>query len=599
MTRISASNLAKHELANRSALGGALSISLLLAGGLLGLAAQAMAAETFTHDGEKVTPYELTGDVRALPRPTQAPTSQPFRPLLQPPVPESKTALPVAPTPEVTEPGGPLVPMPGPLQNFAGMSRNDACTGGSCGAGTPPDTNGDVGRNHYIQAVNSSYAIYSKTGALLASFTENQLWSTAGAPPCTGSSQGDPIVLYDALADRWILTHFAFGFGGSPSRPVAPFYQCIAASKTGDPVAGGWWLYAVRMDTGAGGQPPIGALNDYGKFGIWNDCLYMAANDFTFNAAGASSFAGVAFASFSRSDLYSGAPLTFALGFIAGTGIFTMIPSNLSGRAGFSLPPGTPNYFVSESQTIFSWEVRKLTPGPNCGGGGVLSAKTDVSQTTYVFSGGNIVPQPNTANTLDSLVDRLMQKVQYRNVSAAESLWVVHNVQSAAGSTVRPQWAQINVTGGTIALAPVQQQIYAPDTTLNRWMGSLAADSSGNMALGYSTSNGSVPNFPSIAYSGRLVGDPLNTLPQTEVQLVAGGGSQTHLCGGAICRRWGDYSAMSVDPVDDCTFWYTSEYYSSQPNGDIGNWQTRIGSFKFPACKPFAKNISPIYFLLD
>jgi hypothetical protein len=149
---------------------------------------------------------------------------------------------------------------------------------------------------------------------------------------------------------------------------------------------------------------------------------------------------------------------------------------------------------------------------------------------------------------------------------------------------MRPQWAQLNVTGGVIATTPVQQQIYAPDATLYRWMGSLAVDNQGNMALGYSTSNGTAPNFPSIAYSGRLAGDPLNTLPQTEVFLVAGAGSQDNICGGAPCERWGDYTAMSVDPVDDCTFWYTNEYYSSQANGNIGNWQTRIGSFKFPSC---------------
>jgi hypothetical protein len=208
-----------------------------------------------------------------------------------------------------------------------------------------------------------------------------------------------------------------------------------------------------------------------------------------------------------------------------------------------------------------------------------------VSQTIYAFSELINVPQPNTSNKLDNLEDRLMQKVQYRKVGAAESLWVVHNVQNSPPSvTVRPQWAQIDVTGQVIATTPVQQQIYAPDTTLHRWMGSLAVDGQGNMALGYSTSNGSAPNFPRIAYSGRLAGDPLNALPQTETQLIAGSGSQTNTCGGSPCDRWGDYTAMSVDPADDCTFWYTNQYYSSQTNGTNGNWQTQIGSFKFPGC---------------
>ena len=147
------------------------------------------------------------------------------------------------------------------------------------------------------------------------------------------------------------------------------------------------------------------------------------------------------------------------------------------------------------------------------------------------------------------------------------------------------QWAQINVTGGTVVATPVQQQIYQPDTILWRWMGSIAADAQGNVALGYSTSNGTAPNFPSIAVSGRLASDPPNTLPQTEVQLIAGGGSQTNICGGAPCHRWGDYTAMAVDP-DGCTFWYVNEYYDTQTSGTTGNWHTRIGSFKFPSCTP-------------
>jgi hypothetical protein len=151
------------------------------------------------------------------------------------------------------------------------------------------------------------------------------------------------------------------------------------------------------------------------------------------------------------------------------------------------------------------------------------------------------------------------------------------------------QWAQLDVSGGVIATTPVQQQIYAPDASLYRFMGSLAVDGQGNMALGYTRSNGTAPNFPSIAYSGRLATDPLSTLPQTEVIMTAGGGSQVNNCGGGPCDRWGDYSAMSVDPADDCTFWYINEYYSSQANGTSGNWQTRIGSFKFPSCSSQAQ----------
>ena len=430
--------------------------------------------------------------------------------------------------------------------------------------------------------VNVGIGIYSKTGTLLASFTENNLWASAAAPPCTGNSQGDPVVLYDKLANRWILTWFAFAVSGGA--PVSPFYQCIAASKSSDPVAGGWWLYAARIDTGSGGQPPVGNLNDYGKFGLWHDCLYAAFNEFLFPAE---SFSGVAFASFNRSDLYKGAPLNWALGFLPypANPIFTMVPSNNNGSGLNAVQPGTPDYFVSESLTLFAFDVRKFTAGANCGGGGSLGAATSVTQTSYPAAGahfGNVVPQPNTGTTLDNIDDRIMQKVQYRKVGGAESLWVTHNVDTAAGLTAM-QWAQINVTGATVVTTPVQQQIYTPDSTLYRWMGSIVADGQGNVALGYSTSNGTSPNFPSIAYSGRLATDPPNTLPQTETQMIAGGGSQANTCGGNPCHRWGDYTAMAIDP-DDCTFWYVNEYYDNQTSGNSGNWHTRVGSFKYPSC---------------
>jgi len=524
----------------------------------------------------KVVAAAYRGDVRDLPEVPSKP--RPAFDRVEPNDTKTGAAVPGPQAPVV-----PLAPMPAPSQNFAGLSNGDGMI--------PPDPNGDVGPNNYIQAVNTSYAIYGKTGTLQDSFTEDSLFSTSGSNPCNGNSQGDPVVLYDTIADRWILSHFAFAVDGG-GVPVAPFYQCIAASMTGDPVAGGWWLYAVRTDLGTPGAPPAGTLNDYGKFGLWTDCVYFAANGFTYPAG---TFAGTEFASFSRSDMYAGEDLTGAIGFIAG-GPFTMIPSNLRAPSAEALPPaGTLNYFVSESRTAFAFEVRKFTPATNCGVGGTLSAPTNVSQTSYAWQDDGPVPQPNTTTRLDTLYEQIMQKVQYRKVGSSESLWVVHSVRPTAGSTVRPQWAQLDVTGGAVATTSVQQQIYAPDTTLNRWMGSIAADKDGNVALGYSTSNGTSPNFPSIAYTGRLATDPLNTMPQTEIQLVAGAGSQTNSCPYSSCDRWGDYTAMTVDPVDDCTFWYTNQYYSSQANGTSGNWQTRIGSFKFPACgaAPTVTSITP------
>ena len=468
--------------------------------------------------------------------------------------------------------------MPGTIENFDGLARGDTCGGAPCGAATPPDANGDVGPNHYVQGVNRAYAIYAKSGTLLTSFTEDQLWSTSFNATCKTQGQGNPVVLYDALADRWILTHAAYATSGNDL--VAPFYQCIAVSATADPVAGGWILYPIRLDDA---QSPW--FHDAARFGIWHDCLYMAADEV---AAGAPQpFQGALFASFSRADLYTAAPLHYAVGRIVNASDpHGMLPGNLSGQAAGAISPGTPNYYVSQSPTGPAVQVRKFTPGPNCGGGGILGAPVTVSLATYTVVQGEQVPQPGTGVLLDSVGNVLMQKNQYRKVGSQESLWIAHTIRAAAGGNTGIQWAQIDVTGGVVATTPLQQHKHFPDATLDRWLPSLAVDGQGNMAVGYSTSSGSAPDYPSIAYAGRLAGDAPNALPQTEVQLHAGGGAQTGSCDGAPCGRWGGYSAMSVDPADDCTFWYTNQYYGAPADGSATPplWRTRIGSFKFPAC---------------
>ena len=526
--------------------------------------------------GEPVYPKPFYGDVRFLPQVPQRPYY--YRPRF--PEPAYQSVLPQ----EVTtpEPNIPLGPMPTPIRNFAGLTS--AFT-------IPPDTNGDVGFNHYIQAVNDSFAIFDKTGTLLTQFTEDALW--AGTETlCDGNARGDPVVLFDPLEDRWILTNLAFNVDPM-GNGVSPFYECIAASRGPDPVTDGWNRYAIRTDTGRPGQPPVNVLNDYPKFGIWTDCLYYSANGFDVTIPPPNSYVGGEFASFSKSDMYNGQRLTYALGFRASANDFyTMLPSNLSGPGGPDgiPPPGTPNYYVQQSLTSLVFRVRKFTAGTNCGArGGTLGPTHTVgSWNTYTVASGNIVPQPNTTALLDSLGPVLMQKNQYRRVRRRfdfrESLWVTHTFRSSATGPTGSQWAQIDVTGGTIA--GVQQQLYDPADGIYRWMSSIAADRQGNVALGYSTSNGTSPNFPRIAYSGRLASDPPNMLPRTETQLIAGAGSQTGLCGNppVPCPRWGDYSSMSVDPSDGCTFWYTNEYYTSQENGDTLSWTTRIGSFKFPSC---------------
>jgi hypothetical protein len=573
--------------------GGAVVVPITRAEKAAADAAHASPIQTVPLTSTRITPSEFNGDVRNLP-PAAPRFLHIWNEYEEPP---SHKSPPATSAPEQPAPVELAAPMPQPTHNFAGLGFTTSLTGGEAGAGWPPDTNGDVGPVYFIQAVNDAWGIFNKaTGTRTAGFTENQLWAAAASgTPCDSDNFGDPVAIHDGLADRWVLTNFAFATD-SGGNPVAPFYQCIAVSKTSDPIAGGWFLYAVQMDLGTSGAPPSHTFADYPKFGFWTDCLYMGANGFN-NDTG--NYAGPIFAAFDRTALFAGSALTAtnsSIGFVNDGSTFGLFPANLLGTSTGSVPPaGTPEYFVDESQTDFQFDVRKFHKGATaCGSGSTLDAAVAVSQASYGYPANvagnttNIVGQPGTTRKLDSLGDEIMQRVQYRKIGSAESLWVVHSTCGTGASgngtcststtPTQPQWAQIDVSGGNVATTPVQQQIYHPSDTLYRWMGSIAVDAQGNMAIGYSTSNTTSPNFPSIAYAGRLVTDAANQLPQTEVQLAAGLGSQ------ATINRWGDYSAMVIDPSDDCTFWYTSEYYATTADASSSHWDTQIGSFTFPGC---------------
>lgn len=434
--------------------------------------------------------------------------------------------------------------MPSPSQNFAGLDLTN------WGAGWPPDTQGDVGPNHYIQAVNTSIGIYSKTGTQLAAFTFDTLFAGTGTP-CDADNNGDPVVLYDNVSGRWIITDFAW-----TNTQNGPYYECIAVSKTADPVSGGWWFYGLRADDAS--HP---WLNDYPKIGVWHDGIYMTANmfDCLTSTCSSASYKGVRIWALNRSELINGSPLNYQLVDL-GSAYFSLLPAN----AKVTMPPaGTPNYLMSlqSSTTMYTW---KLAIDWANSANSTLTGPVSTSIASY--SNAGTVPQGGSSVNLDSLAGRLMAQLQYSNVGGTGALWVTHSVASGGVAGVR--WYEFRNLSGTPSV--YQQGTYQPDST-HRWMGSVAVDSQGNMAVGYSASSSSIN--PQIRYAGRLAGDALNTLGQGEATLIAGTGSQTSY------TRWGDYSAMTVD-VNGCTFWYTTEYYAA--NGT--NWQTRIGSFTYPSC---------------
>ncbi len=366
-------------------------------------------------------------------------------------------------------------------------------------------------------------------------------------------NDGDPIVQYDKLANRWILTQFSVS--------TTPYLQCVAVSTTSD-ATGTYNRYAFSYGTTQ--------FNDYPKLGVWPDGYYISYNIFN----NGQTFAGSKVCALDRTAMLAGGAATQQC-FQLSSSFGGLLPSDLDGTT--APPAGSPNFFMNfgaNSLNLWKFHVDFATP-TNATFTGPINIPV-ASFAAACSGGGACIPQPGTNNKLDSLADRLMYRLAYRNFTgtgAHESLVVNQSVKVSGNkrtSVTGVRWYEIRNPNGTPTV--FQQGTFSPDST-SRWMGSIAMDKFGNIALGYSASSSSVS--PSIRYTGRLVTDALGTM-QTENIIQAGGGSQI----GAL-HRWGDYSAMTVDPVDDCTFWYTNEYLKS--TGSF-NWSTRIASFKFPGC---------------
>ncbi len=407
----------------------------------------------------------------------------------------------------------------------------------------PPDTNGAVGATQFVQMVNSSYAVYSKTtGALvLGPVANNTLWSGFGGG-CQTNNDGDPVVLYDKIASRWVLTQF--------SVTTQPYLQCLAVSTTSD-ATGTYNRYSFSYTN----------FDDYPKMGVWPDGYYT-----TFNMFNGNTFVGADSCAYNRTAMLAGSAATQVC-FQQGSGVGGLLPADMDGT--IQPPAGSPNYQIyygTNSLQLYKFHVDFATPANS-----TFTGPTNIPVAAFsaVCGGGTCIPQKGVTQQLDSLADRLMFRLAYRNFTNHESLVVSQSV--VAGSSGGVRWYEVQNPNGTPSVA--QQSTFAPDSNY-RWMSSIAMDSAGDLAVGYSKSSSTLN--PSIFYAGRVPGDTPSTL-EAEVQLVAGTGSQT----GSSLSRWGDYSAMTVDPVDDCTFWYTTEYIKT--NGAF-NWNTRIGNFKFPGC---------------
>ena len=422
----------------------------------------------------------------------------------------------------------------------------------------PPDTTGDVGPNHYVQWVNLRYSVYTLVRGVNNEITAfvpvlgfpkngNVVWQGFGGR-CQTDNDGDPIVQYDQLADRWILTQFAVG--------GTPYTQCVAVSTTGDPT-GTYNRYAFSYDR---------SFNDYPKMGVWPDAYYISYNMFR----NGRSFTGNTVCALERAQMLVGGPARQAC--VNTTAAHSIEPADLEGTI---LPPaGSPNLMMSmTTSTIQFWRFAvNWTAGT-----GTLTGPTTVSGVaafSRACGGGACVVQPGTTTRLDTLADRLMYRLSYRNFGDHEALVINHSVTSGTGSGIR--WYELrNATGQTLgSAAPVlfQQGTFAPTNDF-RWMGSAAIDKTGGIAIGYNISSASI--VPSIRYAYRGPADPAGTMGN-ETSALVGSGSQT-----GNLTRWGDYSTISVDPVDGCTMVFTTQF---QPANGSFNWTTYIHSFKLSTC---------------
>jgi hypothetical protein len=477
----------------------------------------------------------------------------------------------------------------GPLVSFEGLSNQDNFNllGGRV---NPPDPVGDVGPNHYVEMINLVYAVYDKQGNLLAGPNVlGDLWTNYPVADCSDNA-GDPIVVYDQLEDRWILSQFtAIG-------PV--YYNCVAVSVTGDPT-GAYYRYAFVTQP----DPDLQGgtfFPDYPKYGVWTHSYVLTTRDF-----GDVDEYGISIYALEKRKMIAGNPDARAVQFFLDSSVVPLeligdglLPPDIDGtrRPLDNVPVpivGTQDDNSGYGATFDAlniWELNvqwKAVPEASV----TLAKQLSVAPFDSIFpcpgGGRRCLPQPGVAVSqyLDILSyrQRPTYRLAYRNFGTYEALVATQSVEAKAG-IAGMRWYEIRRTAAAprpnspSVYSVYQQGTFSPDN-VHRWMGSVAMDWQGNIALGYSVVDGTSV-FPGIRYTGRLAGDPLGQMTLGEGTIMNGSGVQR-----SINSRWGDYTSLNVDPTDDCTFWYVNEYYTPAGQASsVAGWQTRIGAFKLPGC---------------
>jgi hypothetical protein len=470
----------------------------------------------------------------------------------------------------------PAPSIPGTLANFEGLSNQDNFNTFGFRV-NPPDPNGEVGPNNYVEMINLVFGVYNKTGTLLLGPVDTgTLWSGFSIPDCTDPS-GDPVVLYDQFSDRWILTQF--------TTAGPEYYNCIAVSTTGDPT-GSYYRYA--FSTGLN-------FPDYPKYGNWTDSYVITTREF-----GPTVEYGIGVYALEKNKMLVGDPTARDVSFfidgndpdllpLVGDGL---LPADVDGKqkpkTDSAIPlVGTQDDGGGYGATFDALNIWDLTVKWRSTPLASLALKTQLPTAPFdsIFpcapTARDCLPQPGITDPsqyLDILSYRQRPtfRLAFRNFKTYETMVTNQSVEAAPG-VAGVRWYEIRRTGSTYSL--YQQGTFAPGDGVHRWMGSIAMNKKGGMGLGYSVVNGTTV-YPGIRYTGRLAGDTLGDMTLGEGTVINGTGVQT-----TANSRWGDYTDMTVDPVDDCTFWYVNEYYTAAGQASsAAGWQTRIASFKLPGC---------------
>ncbi len=447
------------------------------------------------------------------------------------------------------------------LGSFEGLKNSE-----NPGQVAPPDPDGTIGLNNYVEIVNLVFGVYDRHGNLLAGPTQlGSLWAGFSITDCTDNS-GDPIVLYDRTNNRWLLTQFTTR---GPN-----YYNCVAVSQTSDP-AGAYYRYAFAEGPN---------FPDYPKYGDWSNSYLISSRDFGNNGS-----YGISIYGLEKNKMVQGNPNARSVHYFLDSSIIPiaqigdgLLPADVDGPLPAPGAPaplvGTQNILGPYGATFDGLNIYDLTidwPHGTSSLSGVTQVPVDTFNSTFPCGSGRAcIPQPGTSQKLDFLGyrQRPTWRLAFRKFSGYETMVTNQSVQASPG-VAGVRWYEIRRSHGVYSL--FQQGTYAPNDGVNRWMGSAAMDKFGNIGVGFSVSDGTSV-FPGIRYTSRKRTDPLGMMTGQEKVIIAGSGSQN-----SGVNRWGDYTSLNLDPRDDCTFWYVNEYYQTT---SAEGWQTRIGSFKLHGC---------------